>query len=89
MNKLELNKHINNVIELRKQLKLEEELVMKGLDDNGLTSKSTSHGQAYITEETTSLRLDTARFKEKYIDLYNENLKEVIVKRHVTIKESK
>ena len=89
MNKIELNRHINNVIKLRKQLKIEEELVMQGMDENGLTSKSTTHGQAYITEESTGLRFDTKRFKEDNEETYNSYLIETIRKRYLTIKESK
>jgi predicted phage-related endonuclease len=89
MNKRELNKTLNEIIELRKQLKEKEEMLFNGMTDKDLQSISTAHGQAYITEESTSFRFDTTRFKEEHLDLYNENLKEITTKRHITIKESK
>lgn len=91
MNKRELNKTLNEIIELRKTLKEKEEMLFNGMTDKDLQSISTAHGQAYITEESTSMVFSTTRFgfKEKYPDIYNENLVETTRKRHMTIKESK
>ena len=89
MNKRELNKTLNEIIELRKTLKEKEEMLYNGMTDKGIQSISTAHGQAYITEESTSLRFDTTRFKEDNKETYNSYLKETTTRRHITIKESK
>jgi len=91
MNKRELNKHLNNIIELEKQLKAEKELLLNGMTEKGMTSISTAQGQAYITEESTAMTFSTTRFgfKEKYPDIYNANLVETVRKRHITVKGNK
>ena len=91
MNKRELNRELNEIIELRKLLKEKEENLYNEAKAAGYESISTAKGQMYIVKESTALSFSTTRFgfKEKYPDLYNENLIETTRKEHMVIKESK
>lgn len=87
-----MNKYLQNKKAIEK-LQQENELlgndILEYMKGKGISTYTTASGVISLIEETTTLRFDTARFKEDNRDTYNTYLKESTTKAHLTTKLTK
>ena len=92
---VELEKLIKYYDEEKKKIELQEqelkEAIIKGMEESGLTQLETDTIKIIYVAETSRVSLDSKIIKEKYPEIYNENLKTTKVKPQlrITLKENK
>ena len=87
-----VNKYLQNkkaIEELKKENELLGAEILQYMQENNKKDFTTPSGVVSLIEETTSLRFDTARFKQDNMEQYNTYLKESITKAHLTTKLTK
>lgn len=87
-----MNKFLQNKKAIEKLTKENEQLgrdIIEYMTSKGISSYTTTSGVISLVEETSTLRFDTARFKEDNAVQYNTYLKESIVKSHLVTKITK
>ena len=87
-----VNKFLQNkklIEELTKENETLGKDIMKYMQENNKKDFTTPSGVVSLIEETSTLRFDTARFKQDNMTQYNTYLKESITKAHLTTKLTK
>lgn len=87
-----MNKYLQNKKAIEKLTKENEMLgteIIDYMQSKGVSSYTTASGVISLIEETTTLRFDTARFKQDNMAQYNSYLKESTTKAHLTTKLTK
>ena len=87
-----VNKYLQNkklIEELTKENELLGNDIMTYMEENNKKDFTTPSGVVSLIEETSTLRFDTARFKQDNFAQYNTYLKESTTKAHLTTKLTK
>ena len=87
-----VNEYLQNKKLIEELTKKNEELgkdIMKYMQENNKKDFTTPSGVVSLIEETSTLRFDTARFKQDNMIQYNSYLKESTTKAHLTTKLTK
>ena len=77
---------VNKIESKEQELK---DAILKAMEENGMTQLDTDLIKITYMAESTRTSLDTKAIKEKYPEIYNDNLKETKVKSQlrITLKE--
>lgn len=91
-----MNNKMNKFLQNKKtieRLQQENELlgndIIEYMQSKGISTYTTASGVISLIEETSTLRFDTARFKQDNLVQYNTYLKESTTKAHLTTKLTK
>ena len=87
-----VNEYLQNKKLIEELTKKNEELgkdILKYMQENNKKDFTTPSGVVSLIEETSTLRFDTARFKQDNMIQYNSYLKESTTKAHLTTKLTK